>query len=78
MEIITGILLGVLVAGKLVTLQLEDETGKRQSASFLRGKHSRRELAEYKGKKVDIEFEWGDSENRKLLRISLPGPTISL
>jgi hypothetical protein len=77
-EIITGILLGVLVAGKLVTLELEDATGKKQSVPFLRGKHSRRELAEYKGKEVDIEFEWGDSENRKLFRISLPGPTISL
>lgn len=78
MDIITGILLGVIIAGKLVTLELEDDTGKKQSVSFLRGKHSRRELAEYKGKKVDIEFEWGESENRKLIRISFPGPTISL
>lgn len=78
MDIVTGILLGILVAGKLVTLELEDDTGKRQSVSFLRGKHSQRELADYKGKKVDIEFEWGETENRKLIRISIPGPTISL
>jgi hypothetical protein len=78
MEIISGLVLGFLIAGKLVTFELEDDAGKKQSVAFLRGKHGKRGLAAYKGKKVDIEFEWGDSENRKLLRLSIPGPTISL
>ncbi len=75
MELITGLVLGVV--GNLVTVQLQDN-GKKRKASFQRGKYTQRELESYKGKTVDIEFEWGDSEKRKLIRISIPGPTIRL
>jgi hypothetical protein len=52
--------------------------GRNSQWPSYREKHGKRGLAAYKGKKVDIEFEWGDSENRKLLHLSIPGPTVSL
>ena len=78
MELLTGILVGFAVARSLVRLDVTDETGKTRSMKYSRGRYSRRELAAFKNKQIEIEYEWGDKEHPKLLHISFPGPTRSL
>jgi hypothetical protein len=78
MELLTGILVGFAIIGSLVRLDVTDETGKRRSMEYSRGRYSRRELAAFKNKQIEIEYEWGGKEHPKLLRISFPSPTISL
>jgi len=78
MELLTGMLVGFAVIGGLVRLDIIDENGKNQSLECARGRYSRKELSAYKNKRIEIEFEWGDKEKPKLLRISFPSPTISI
>jgi hypothetical protein len=78
MELLTGILVGFAIIGSLVRLDVTDETGKTRSMECSRGRYSRRDLAAFRNKQIEIEYEWGDKEHPRILRISVPGPTISL
>lgn len=79
MEFLTGMLMGIAVIGSLVRLELiEEETGQKRLVECSRGRYSRKSLETYINKNVEIEFEWGDKQRPKLLRVSFPSPTVSI
>ncbi len=74
MEFLTATFLAFTVIGNLVNIDYIDETtGDRKSESFHRGRFSRRDFQSYSRRKGTLEYEWGDDNRRKIIRLSLEG-----
>lgn len=72
-----GVLLGAVVVGNMVKLDIYDEaSGKRKIIKCNRGKYSRRDFTDYHAKPVELGFNvgWGNNESWKLVRVSLRAP----
>ena len=69
MDILTGMVSDYVIEKGLVTLTIVDELGTRKSQTFYRGKYSQQDFAAFKSQNVIIEFETGNKEYPKLLRI---------
>jgi hypothetical protein len=78
MEILTGLLVSYAITRNLVTFNVVDDTGKKKSFKFSKGRYSRRDFNAFQNKQIEIEFAWGTEGERKLLSISFPSPTINL
>lgn len=74
MEFLTATFLAFTIIGNLVKVDyIDDETGHRKTESFHRGRYSSRDFQLYAKRKGMLEYEWGDDNKRKIIRLSLEG-----
>jgi len=69
---IVGFLRGFDITHSFITLEMIDDSGIEQHLRFSRsskGGYRKQDLTIHLGKTIDIEFEWENTRERKLLNI---------
>jgi hypothetical protein len=74
MEFFTATFLAFTIIGSLVkVVYVDDATGRKMTELFHRSRYSRRDFQTYARRKATLEYEWGDDNRRKIIRLSLEG-----